>query len=79
LLRDTIVSVVDDGVSVVDSAGTTAIAVREVLQGAAGMNANNGPGELRLMATDGATRFARVGGQFLGQTLAVTDIEIVDL
>ena len=31
------------------------------------------------MATDGATRFARVGGQFLGQTLASADIEIVDL
>ena len=79
LLRDTIVSVVDAGVSVVDSTGTTAIAVKEALQGAAGMNANNGPGELRLMATDGATRFARVGGRFLGQTLAVADIEIVDL
>lgn len=79
LLRDAIVSIVDDGVSIVDSAGTTADAVREALQGADGMNASDGPGQLRLMATDGATRFARVGGQFLGQTLAVGDIEIVDL
>lgn len=79
LLREAIVSIVDDGVSIVDSAGTTAAAVREAVQGAAGINANDQPGRLRLMATDGATRFARVGGQFLGQTLATADIEIVDL
>ena len=79
LLRETIVSIADDGVSVVDSAGTTAAAVREAVQGAAGINANDQPGRLQLMATDGATRFARVGGQFLGQTLAIADIEIVDL
>lgn len=79
LLREAIVSIVDDGVSIVDSAGTTAAAVREAVQGAAGINANDQPGRLQLMATDGATRFARVGGQFLGQTLATADIEIVDL
>ncbi len=79
LLREAIVSIVDDGVSVVDSAGTTAAAVREAVQGAAGINANDQPGRLQLMATDGATRFARVGGQFLGQTLAIADIEIIDL
>ena len=79
LLRDAIVSIMDDGVSLVDSAGTTAVAVRQALQGATEMNANDSPGRLQLMATDGATRFARVGGQFLGQTLATADIEIVDL
>lgn len=79
LLREAIVSIVDDGVSIVDSAGTTAAAVREAVQCAAGINANDQPGRLQLMATDGATRFARVGGQFLGQTLATADIEIVDL
>ena len=79
LLRDAIVSIVDDGVSLVDSAGTTAAAVRQAMQGAAEMNANDNPGRLQLMATDGATRFARVGGQFLGQTLTTADIEIVDL
>lgn len=79
LLREAIVSIVDDGVSIVDSAGTTAAVVREAVQCAAGINANDQPGRLQLMATDGATRFARVGGQFLGQTLATADIEIVDL
>ena len=32
-----------------------------------------------LLATDGATRFARVGGQFLGHDLSPDDIQIVDL
>jgi glutamate racemase len=36
-------------------------------------------GSLRLLATDGAERFARVGATFLGRTLAARDIEIVDL
>ena len=34
---------------------------------------------LRLLATDSATRFARVGGQFLGQDLSYRDVELVDL
>ena len=37
------------------------------------------PGEQRFLATDGATRFARVGGQFLGHALTYKDVELVDL
>ena len=36
-------------------------------------------GDLKLLATDGASRFARVGGQFLGHDLGHDDIEVVDL
>lgn len=79
LLREAIAAVADDGVSLVDSAGTTAATVREALHGAASLNASDKPGWLRLMATDGVTRFARVGGQFLGHALAIEDIELVDL
>ena len=43
------------------------------------MRAATGPGTLRLLATDGATRFARVGGQFLGRDLSYSDVELVDL
>jgi glutamate racemase len=32
-----------------------------------------------LLATDGAERFARVGGTFLGCSIAPADVEIVDL
>ena len=40
---------------------------------------NSAGGSLKLMATDGVTRFARVGGQFLGQPLAAEDVHLVDL
>jgi glutamate racemase len=78
LLRATIRGVVGDEISIVDSAGTTAAAVaalleeRELLKGAAG-------GALELLATDGAARFARVGGAFLGAGVARADVQIVDL
>jgi glutamate racemase len=63
-------------VRIVDSAGTTALAVREQLPQARNSGA---PGRVRLLATDGAARFARVGSRFLGETLAAESIEIVDL
>jgi len=43
------------------------------------MRNSDSPGTLRLLATDGATRFARVGGQFLGHDLSYSDVELVDL
>ena len=79
LLRDTICEVAADSVVLVDSASTTAQVVREVLE-AGGMRREGGPpGSLRLLATDGATRFARVGGKFLGRDLSYNDVELVDL
>ena len=36
-------------------------------------------GTVRLLATDGAERFARIGATFLGRRLEASDIEIVDL
>jgi glutamate racemase len=76
LLRGAIAACVRDGTSIVDSAETTASVVEEALGGNA---ERKGQGSLKLLATDGATRFARVGGRFLGEHLAPTDIEIVDL
>jgi glutamate racemase len=70
--------VFDDGVAIVDSANTTAAAARELLHGL-GIARGEGDGDLTLLATDGATRFARVGGQFLGRDLTWQDIEVVDL
>jgi len=37
------------------------------------------PGDLKLLATDGITRFARVGGWFLGTPLVTDDVQLVDL
>jgi hypothetical protein len=36
-------------------------------------------GALRLMATDSPERFARVGARFLGASIAIRDIEAMDL
>ena len=67
-------------VAIVDSAETTAAALADVLA-SAGLRAAGGRARAasRLLATDGAERFARVGGTFLGRPIAAADVEIVDL
>lgn len=79
LLRDTIVAAVGETVAVVDSANTTAAVVRETLRSMDSLLDRSQPGQLTLLATDGVSRFARVGGQFLGQSLRADDVQLVDL
>lgn len=79
LLKASIQAVAGDGVLLIDSASTTAAVVSSTLQTIGVRRANDAAGELRFLATDGATRFARVGGQFLGQQLSFRDVELVDL
>lgn len=79
LLRDVIREVAAADVALVDSASTTAGVVQASLEKHGLLRGGKTPGTLRLLATDSATRFARVGGQFLGRDLSYTDIEIVDL
>ena len=79
LLGDAIGNVLPVGSSVVDSASTTAGFAEAMLAENGLSNAQATAGELRLLATDGATRFARVGGHFLGCELSVADVELVDL
>jgi glutamate racemase len=79
LLRDAIASVVDAGTAIVDSASTTAAFASHELAELDLLNDQKDAGSLTLLATDGATRFARVGGQFLGEYLSPEDITIVDL
>jgi len=79
LLRDTISAAVGDSVEVIDSAGTTAAVVSEILSAKGQLAAGDEPGSLQLLATDGITRFARVGGQFLGEPLTAEDVHLVDL
>lgn len=78
LLRAAIAAVAADGTSIVDSASTTARAARALLD-ELGLASERETGTLRLFATDGASRFARVGGRFLGEPLAASDITLVDL
>lgn len=76
LLAPAIRSAVPPAVKLVDSAQVTAAAVARQFE-------NHKPaacrGSVRFLATDGAGRFARVGGRFLGTTLAPGDVEIIDL
>jgi len=69
-------SVAGPGTFIVDSAATTAKAVRTLLGATARVS---GQGDLRLLATDGATRFARVGSVFMGEPITPGEVEIVDL
>jgi glutamate racemase len=79
LLRSTFETVFTDSVAIVDSASTTAVAARELLHELGLENDKSVAGNLELLATDSATRFARVGGQFLGRALTWEDVEVVDL
>jgi glutamate racemase len=79
LLRDTISAAVGHDVAVVDSANTTAAVVQEILESQGGLLESHVPGRLELLATDGMSRFARVGGQFLGEPLTAEDVHLIDL
>ncbi len=73
VLESVLRAVAGPGIAIVDSAATTAGAVR-----AMGLPAG-GSGRVCLLATDGAARFARVGSAFLGAPIAAGDVEILDL
>jgi glutamate racemase len=73
-------NVIGDDVAIVDSSVTAAMALeRELLR--SGLSRSDTPlaTSLRLLATDGRERFARVGTVFLGEALNPHDIELVDL
>ena len=79
LLRDTIAAVVGPDTGIVDSASTTANAAASLLAELGLRNEQAGAGRLVFQASDGAERFARVGGRFLGEDLDADDVLLVDL
>jgi glutamate racemase len=79
LLAGVIRSTLGPAPSIVDSAGATAAAVARALATSGIARAAAGRGDLRLLVTDGAARFARLGPRFLGETFAASDVELVDL
>lgn len=78
LLRAAIRRVVGDDVAIVDSASTTARSVAELLDELALRRQGDRP-KLKLLATDGPRRFARIGRMFLAEDVAESDIELVDI
>lgn len=79
ILRPAIRSVAGERLQIVDSAGTTAAAVESLLHSQSLLREQPDGIPLELLATDGARRFARVGGAFLGAALDAADVRIVDL
>lgn len=72
--------VVGPGVTLVDSAATTAAAtVRLLAKHGLALDAPATADRFRFLATDGLARFARVGTTFLGRELVPGDVELVDL
>jgi glutamate racemase len=78
MLAGAIRAAVGERVHIVDSAATTAQEVRRCLQGARLARAA-GASSVRLLATDSAERFARVGSGFLQRTIVAADVELIDL
>jgi glutamate racemase len=79
VLAPAIASVLGPAVTIVDSAATTAASLADVLAARGLANTQGVAGSVRLLATDGPERFARVGAVFLGRELGAADVEIVDL
>lgn len=84
VLADVLAEVVGPGVAIVDSAETTAAAVRRRLHasqlpGVAPPGAAEDPSRVQLWATDDPERFARVGGRFLDMPLRADAVRVVDL
>jgi glutamate racemase len=79
VLIEAIRSAVPSGVSIVDSAATTAQALSRELESRGGTSTMAEKGRLAWLATDDAQRFARVGSRFFGEALQADAVEIVDL
>lgn len=71
-------SLLPDGVRVVDSADATACALKEILVSENLQNTSAAPASTRYLVTDSKKRFQAIGQIFLGQHLAMDDIELVD-
>jgi glutamate racemase len=78
VLREAIARAVGPAVTLVDSAATTALAVRERLT-ADGLVSSATAVPVQFLATDSAARFAAVGGRFLGRPMAAASVEVIDL
>ena len=79
LLEHPIRAALGPGPTIVDSATTTAEHVAQLLDETGMRRHATSPPTLRLTATDGRARFAKLGTRFLGETVAEDDVEIVDI
>jgi glutamate racemase len=82
MLADAIRAAVGPDIKIVDSAATTAKAVRETLERESLIRAETSAGRgaaTRFLATDSVERFARIGSRFLERPIHTQEVELVDL
>lgn len=79
VLLEALRRVVDPSIAIVDSACTTASAVRQQLQARELLASTRTSGAVTLLATDGPERFARIGSHFLAASFTAAQVELVDL
>ncbi len=79
VLADTIASVAGEGVTIVDSAATTAAVVRDELERADVLHHHDDRAAVTLLATDSPERFRRVAVRFLPDGLPAEGVRLVDL
>jgi len=79
MLAGAIRRAVGSQVRIVDSAATTAASVAAQLQKAGLATSGPSGGGVRLLATDGCERFARVGTRFLERSISPDEVELIDL
>ncbi len=76
LLREAIAACLGPEVHIVESGRETALAVREVLERAGGLCAEQRTGNLQCFVSDNPARFRRIGSRFLGHD--IDDVELVE-
>jgi glutamate racemase len=72
-------NIVGSAINIVDSADTTAAAMRRLLPQHLPPQRTQGLRRVSLLATDAPERFARVGARFLGEPISAADVELVDV
>ncbi|HVR43642.1 MAG TPA: glutamate racemase [Thermoanaerobaculia bacterium] len=77
ILKNTIRKVVGEGIAIVDSAETTALALGELLQARRLLAAPGSPRRHGFLVTDGAERFRKVAEEFLDRR--IEHLELVEV
>ncbi len=78
-LSGAIARVLGNQVTLVDSAATTAAAVRSRLQDEGLLNPQDSVGQLSFLVTDSPDRFVRVANNFFNERIAPASVELVDI
>jgi glutamate racemase len=78
VLASVIATVAGPGIRLVDSARTSAAAVRALAAHAATLANTASQAGMEFLATDGVERFARIGSRFLGEAIMDSEVELVE-